>query len=93
MRGPGQFNVDVSLIKNTKFGPVSSELRLEVFNLFNHPQFANPNGAVGQRGVRHHLGDAGEPVVRDVRHDRAPDAAGGEAEVLTIRFRVQGSRF
>ena len=32
VRGPGDFNIDVSVIKNTKFGPVSSELRLEVFN-------------------------------------------------------------
>jgi hypothetical protein len=47
VRGPGQFNIDASLIKNTKFGPVSSELRLEVFNVLNHPQFANPNGQLG----------------------------------------------
>jgi len=47
VRGPGDFNVDVSVIKNTRFGPVGSELRLEVFNLLNHPQFANPNGQLG----------------------------------------------
>jgi len=47
VRGPGQFNIDASLIKNTKIGPVSSELRLEIFNLLNHPQFANPNGQLG----------------------------------------------
>jgi hypothetical protein len=47
VRGPGQFNIDVSVIKNTKFGPVGSELRLEVFNVLNHPQFANPNGQLG----------------------------------------------
>jgi len=47
IRGPGQFNIDMSVIKNTKIGGVSSELRLEVFNLLNHPQFANPNGQLG----------------------------------------------
>jgi hypothetical protein len=47
VRGPGQFNIDGSIIKNTKFGNVSSELRLEVFNVLNHPQFANPNGQLG----------------------------------------------
>jgi Carboxypeptidase regulatory-like domain len=47
VRGPGQFNIDASVIKNTKIGPVSSELRLEIFNLLNHPQFANPNGQLG----------------------------------------------
>jgi hypothetical protein len=47
VRGPGQFNIDLSLIKNTKIGPVASELRAEVFNVLNHPQFANPNGQLG----------------------------------------------
>jgi hypothetical protein len=47
VRGPGQFNIDASMIKNTKFGRVSSELRLEIFNVLNHPQFANPNGVFG----------------------------------------------
>ena len=47
VRGPGDFNVDLSVIKNTKIGPVGSELRLEVFNLLNHPQFANPNAQLG----------------------------------------------
>ena len=47
VRGPGLKNVDMSVIKNTKFGRVSSELRLEVFNLFNFVQFNNPNGQLG----------------------------------------------
>ena len=47
VRGPGLKNIDLSLIKNTKFGAVSSELRLEVFNLFNFVQFNNPNGQLG----------------------------------------------
>ena len=96
VRGPGLKNIDVSVIKNTKFGGVNSELRLEVFNLFNQAQFNNPERPVRQRGVRHDLVDRGEPVVRHLRHDRAADSAGGEAEVLTqtgsgfrVRFRVQ----
>jgi hypothetical protein len=47
VRGPKLANLDASLIKNTKFGPVSSELRLEVFNVLNTPQFSNPNGVLG----------------------------------------------
>jgi carboxypeptidase family protein len=46
-RGPGIWNVDMSLIKNTRFGGVDTELRVEVFNLLNHPQFAQPNGQLG----------------------------------------------
>ncbi|MEN3339796.1 MAG: hypothetical protein V7647_3472 [Acidobacteriota bacterium] len=43
IRGPGSFNIDASLIKNTKIGGIATELRLEAFNVLNHPQFANPN--------------------------------------------------
>jgi hypothetical protein len=47
LRGPGIFNVDMSLVKNTKFGRIDSELRIEAFNVFNHPQFGQPNGQLG----------------------------------------------
>jgi hypothetical protein len=47
VRGPGLKNIDLSVIKNTRFGGVNSELRLEVFNLFNWVQFNNPNGQLG----------------------------------------------
>jgi len=47
VRGPGAWNIDFSVIKNTKFGRVGSELRLEIFNLTNHLQFANPNSVFG----------------------------------------------
>jgi hypothetical protein len=50
LRGPGQFNVDASLVKLTRFGKVASELRIEAFNLFNHPQFAQPNPVLGSSG-------------------------------------------
>jgi len=43
VRGPGSFNIDASLIKNTKIGGISTEFRIEAFNVLNHPQFANPN--------------------------------------------------
>lgn len=47
LRGPGQFNIDFSLIKSTNVGPLDTELRVEAFNLLNHPQFAQPNGVLG----------------------------------------------
>ena len=41
--GPGQFNWDISLIKNTRITERQSiQLRAEFFNTFNHPQFGNP---------------------------------------------------
>jgi hypothetical protein len=47
IRGPGSFNIDASLIKNTKIGRYTTEFRVEAFNLLNHPQFANPNTTIG----------------------------------------------
>jgi hypothetical protein len=47
IRGPGSFNIDASLIKNTRFGGVETEFRVEAFNLLNHPQFGNPNTTIG----------------------------------------------
>jgi len=43
LRGPGQRNVDVALIKRTRLGEKASMVfRWEVFNVFNWSNFANP---------------------------------------------------
>src|SRR4029453_2336572 len=42
LTGPGQFNIDASVIKKTKIGRIDTEVRIEAFNVLNHPQFANP---------------------------------------------------
>ena len=48
--GPGQFNWDVSLVKNTRVGGIREsgalQIRAEFFNAFNHPQFNNPGTAI-----------------------------------------------
>ena len=48
--GPGQFNWDVSLSKLTTVGGLREDatllFRAEFYNLFNHPQFSNPNLSV-----------------------------------------------
>jgi len=42
--GPSLVNDDFGLIKNTKLSErFSLELRAEAFNVFNHPNFSNPN--------------------------------------------------
>ena len=46
--GPGQFNWDIALIKQTKITEGQSLVfRAEFYNAFNHTQFANPNTANG----------------------------------------------
>jgi hypothetical protein len=47
VRGPGDFNIDLSIIKNTRVAHVDTEVRIEAFNVLNHPQFAQPNGTLG----------------------------------------------
>jgi len=43
-RGPGRVNLDMTLSKTTAITErVSLELRLDAFNVFNHPEFANPD--------------------------------------------------
>jgi hypothetical protein len=52
LRGPGAYNVDLSVFKDFKFGETRIlQFRLEAFNLFNHAQFANPNNTVDSPGV------------------------------------------
>ena len=43
LRGPGYRNVDFSIFKDTNITEkVRIQLRAEVFNIFNHPNFSNP---------------------------------------------------
>jgi hypothetical protein len=50
-RDTGFHNVDLSLSKNFKFGErFKAQFRIETFNIFNHPNYANPNGATSGYG-------------------------------------------
>ncbi len=45
--GPGFWNVDFSVTKDTKLSErLNLQLRAEFFNIFNHPQFALPGGVI-----------------------------------------------
>lgn len=47
LRGPGFAQVDFSIFKNTKITERTAvQLRMEIFNLFNHTNFADPSGGL-----------------------------------------------
>ena len=48
VRGPKIVTTDFSVFKRTSLGSTRSmELRIETFNIFNHPLFSNPNTSFG----------------------------------------------
>jgi Carboxypeptidase regulatory-like domain/TonB dependent receptor len=48
LRAPGSFNTDLSTFKDFKIHDrFSAQLRIEAFNVFNHPQFNFPDGSLG----------------------------------------------
>ena len=45
--GPGFWNIDFSVTKDTKLTErLNLQFRAEFFNIFNHPQFALPGGVI-----------------------------------------------
>jgi hypothetical protein len=47
LRGPSYWNTDASLQKDTRITEGKTlQLRIEFYNIFNHTNFANPNGDV-----------------------------------------------
>jgi hypothetical protein len=44
VQGPGLFQIDAAIARSVKITERTNVmLRMEVFNLFNHPEFGNPN--------------------------------------------------
>ena len=61
--GPGTKQFDVSLFKSFKFSPDQAmrlQFRAEAFNIFNTPQFNNPNSQIGNLAVGT-ITSAGQP--------------------------------
>jgi hypothetical protein len=64
LTGPGTHEVDLNLEKNTYFsgdGARYLQFRVETFNLFNTPQFNNPNASIGSPTVGT-ISAAGQPA-------------------------------
>jgi hypothetical protein len=92
-RDSGFKNVDFSVFKNFTFKErYSAQLRLELFNVFNHPIFANPYGAsAGTSGAQNDPGSTsifgGTPGTPDVNAGN-PLVGSGAARDLQIGLKI-----
>jgi hypothetical protein len=71
--GPGQFNFDISILKNTKITErVNMQFRADFYNAFNHPDFADPGagafGTVGFNNVTLTNAVTGQPSYGAILH-------------------------
>jgi hypothetical protein len=82
--GPGYANLDFSLTKTTRIQEhLSLEIRAEIFNVLNHPNFALPNGSVNP-GV----GPAGQiSQTPDVAQGN-PGLGGGGPRVIQLAAKM-----
>ena len=52
LRGPGRFDLDMNLVKQIRVDESKSvELRLDIVNVMNHPNFSNPSTALNSNGT------------------------------------------
>jgi hypothetical protein len=74
VNGPGQFNWDISILKNTQITErVRMQFRADFYNAFNHTQFSDPgSGAFGSAGfinVTPFADTGGSPINDEITHD------------------------
>jgi hypothetical protein len=68
VRGPGWWNIDLSLFRRFPIGPkFSLEFRAEAFNLTNTPHFTNPNGDITSSGFMTITGTSANSPERQFR--------------------------
>ena len=62
MRGPGFLDLDLAIIRDFHFKErFRVQFRAESFNLFNHPQFGQPNATIGSGSVGQITSTVGNP--------------------------------
>ncbi len=87
LRGPGLAQVDLSFGKNTKFSERTSlQLRMDIFNIFNRANFADPSGGLscgGAVGVCPNFGES----ISTVGNQIGLLSFGGPRQIqLSVRF-------
>ena len=76
MTGPGFCNTDVSIARNLRVASVSTQLRVDVFDLFNRPNFGSPGNIVGS------------PTFGRITSTRLPTGEAGSSRQIQLAVRV-----
>ena len=77
--GPGFWNIDMAVLKRTKFSETANfELRFEFFNVFNHPSFGIPNPSAG----------SGAMVLNNTAFGRIRDTLASESRKIRIGAKI-----
>jgi Carboxypeptidase regulatory-like domain/TonB dependent receptor len=76
--GPAFFNTDLSLIKKTRLGGATVELRAEAFNVFNHPNLGQPG----------RIATVGSTSFGVITATRLPTGDSGSARQLQFALKV-----
>jgi len=74
--GPAFNNTDVSAVKNLRYRRAGLQLRLDVFDVFNHPNFGSPGAVVGS------------PTFGKILSTRLPTGEGGSSRQIQLAFKV-----
>jgi hypothetical protein len=81
--GPGFWNIDFSVTKDTKLTEkLNLQIRAEIFNVFNHPQFSLPGNSFGGSGF-------GQVTATPDVAQGNPGLGGGGPRVLQLAARFQ----
>ena len=74
--GPGYHNTDVSVMKDFDAGRFGWQLRVDVFDLFNHPNFGPPGNIVGS------------PTFGEITRTRFSTGEGGSSRQIQLAIKL-----
>ena len=76
LSGPAFNNTDMAVMKNVRHGRVGMQFRVEVFDLFNHPNFGSPGNIVGS------------PAFGKITRTRLPTGEAGSSRQIQLAARL-----
>ena len=74
--GPAFNNTDVTVIKEARPGGLRLQFRVDVFDVFNHPNFASPGNIVGS------------PAFGKITRTRLPTGEAGSSRQIQLSLRL-----